>query len=116
MSLCYTLATITTWFDLLNSTIAPQQLLDTAQRLRIAAIGVVDRGTTLGHVPLARAAQDTGVHLVYGTTVLLDDGYPLRLLARDETGYRNLCRLIAMQNRQRRLPWEMVQRSEEHTS
>ena len=109
MSLCYTLATITTWFDLLNSTIAPQQLLDTAQRLRIAAIGVVDRGTTLGHVPLARAAQDTGVHLVYGTTVLLGDGYPLRLLARDETGYRNLCRLIAMQNRQPRLPWEMVQ-------
>src|SRR5688500_8582989 len=105
----YSLATITTWFDLLQSTIAPQALLDAAQRLRMPAIGIVDHATTLAHVPLAKAARDTGVHVAYGTTITLDDGYPLRLLARNETGYRSLCRLVSLQaSGQARLPWQTL--------
>lgn len=105
----YALATITTWYDLLQSTIAPQALLDTAQRLKMPAIGVIDHATTLAHVPLARASRDTGVHVVYGTTLMLDDGYPLRLLARTNAGYRNLCRLVSLQaGGQPRLPWQTL--------
>ena len=105
----YALATIRTWFDLLQSTIAPQALLDAAQRLKMPAIGVVDHATTLGHVPLAKAARETGVHVAYGATITLDDGHPLRLLARNEVGYGNLCRLVTFQAQgQVRLPWQTL--------
>src|SRR5919202_626610 len=106
----YTLATVSTWYDLLQSTIAPQELLETAQRLHLDAIGVVDHATTLGHVPLARAARATTIHLVYGTTLTMADGHPLRILARNEEGYRNLCRLVSTQaSGLVRLPWETLQ-------
>ena len=105
----YSIATVTTHFDLLHSTIGPQALLDAAQRLRLEALGIVDRATTLGHVPVARAARETGVHVAFGATLLLEDGYPLRLLARTDTGYRNLCRLVSLQAAgQTRLPWDAL--------
>ena len=105
----YALPTVETWYSLLHSTIAPRALLDAAQRLKLPAIGIVDRATTLGHVPVAQVARDTGVHIAFGATILLEDGYPLRLLARTETGYRNLCRLVSLQAQgQARLPWQAV--------
>ena len=110
VELHYSLATVATWYDLLQSTIAPPELLATAQRLHLDAIGVVDQATTLGHVPLARAARATSIHLVYGTTLIMADGHPLRLLARTEEGYRNLARLVSTQaSGLRRLPWETLQ-------
>src|SRR5919202_1665653 len=110
VALRYTLATVSTWYDLLTSTIAPQELIATAQRLHLDAIGVVDQATTLGHTPLARAARATTLHLVYGATLTMADGHPLRLLARNEDGYRNLCRLVSAQaSGLRRLPWETLQ-------
>src|SRR5919202_1863590 len=110
VALRYTLATVATWYDLLTSTIAPQELIATAQRLHLDAIGVVDQATTLGHTPLARAARATTLHLVYGATLTMADGHPLRLLARNEDGYRNLCRLVSAQaSGLRRLPWETLQ-------
>jgi error-prone DNA polymerase len=105
----YTLATVTTHYDLLRSTITPGALLDTAQRLRLPAVGIVDRATTLAHAPLAVASRDTGVHVVYGTTLTMEDGYPLRLLARDERGYRNLCHLVRYEaQRQERITWDAL--------
>src|SRR5919199_3741892 len=110
VALRYTLATVSTWYDLLQSTIAPPELLETAQHLHLDAIGVVDQATTLGHVPLARAARDTSIHLVYGTTLIMADGHPLRMLARTEGGYRNLARLVSTQaSGLSRLPWETFQ-------
>jgi DNA polymerase III alpha subunit len=55
----------------------------------------VDQATTLAHARLAQAARSTPVHVAYGTTLRMEDGYVLRALARDEDGYRNLCRLIS---------------------
>jgi DNA polymerase III alpha subunit len=105
----YALPTITTCYDLLRSTIEPNALIDTAERLKLTAIGIVDHATTLGHVPLARAARDSSVHVAFGTTLLLEDGLPLRLLARTEIGYKNLCRLISMQaSGTTRIAWDVL--------
>ncbi len=105
----YALPTITSCYDLLRSTIAPQALIDTAARLKLTALGLVDQATTLGHVPLARAARASSVHVVYGTTVIMEDGLPLRVLARTDAGYRNLTRLISAQaSGQTQLSWDLV--------
>ena len=45
----YTLATITTWFDLLGSTISPERLLEVAQQRKLHALGIVDHAKTLAH-------------------------------------------------------------------
>src|SRR5918997_1957771 len=104
------MATVETWYSILRSTIAPQALLDAAQRLKLPALGIVDLATTLGHVPVAQAARDTGVHIAFGASLVLEDGQVLRVLARDDDlGYRNLCRLVSLQAQgQARLPWQAV--------
>lgn len=63
----YALPTVETWYSLLRSTIEPQALLDLAQQRNMHALGIVDHATTLGHVPIAMAARDTGVHIAYST-------------------------------------------------
>lgn len=93
----YAAATIRTWFDLHQSTIAPDALVDAAVRLKLNAIGVVDTASTLAHVPLAQAAQQANLHVAFGATLLMADGARLRLLARDATGYRSLCHLVSRQ-------------------
>jgi DNA polymerase III alpha subunit len=74
----YAAATITTWFSLLHSTIAPDVLLDAAARYQLSAVGIVDQATTLAHARLAQAARATAVHVAYGTTLRMEDGYVLR--------------------------------------
>ncbi|MFZ2037082.1 MAG: PHP domain-containing protein [Dehalococcoidales bacterium] len=53
------------------------------------------------------------MHGITGVELPLKGGYPLTLLAKDSTGYRNLCRLItaAHQNGERNvteLPAELI--------
>jgi DNA polymerase III alpha subunit len=105
----YALPTVETWHSLLRSTISPQALIEAAQRHRLTALGIVDQATTLGHVPLARAARDSGIHIVYGASLTLDDGHRLRVLARNDAGYCNLCRLVSLQaGGQARLAWQTI--------
>ncbi len=92
----YSLATIRTQFELLRSTIAPEVLVGAAQRYSMEAVGVVDR-STLAHVRLAQAAHEAGLHVVYGATLVMAGGLPLRILARNQLGYRSLCRLVSLQ-------------------
>ncbi|MBA3945996.1 MAG: DNA polymerase III subunit alpha [Herpetosiphonaceae bacterium] len=107
--MAFVLPTLYTWYDLLNSTIEPVQLFATAERRKITAIGIVDHATTLGHVRIAQAAKDSSVHVVFGTTLMMEGGSVVRLLARDDDGYRNLCRLVSLQARgQAALPWEAI--------
>jgi DNA polymerase-3 subunit alpha len=93
----YAIPTITTWFDLLQSTISPERLIECAEQYKLSAVGIVDHATTLAHARLAQAARATSVHVAYGTTLRMVDGYVLRLLARNEEGYQSLCRLLSWQ-------------------
>jgi DNA polymerase III alpha subunit len=93
----FALATVTTWFDILCSTIGPEQLIAAAEHYRLQAVGIVDYATTLAHARLAQAARDTDIHVVYGATLVITGGFRLRILARTDDGYRNLCRLVSMQ-------------------
>jgi len=104
----YAAVTIFTWFSLLHSAIAPDLLLDAATRYKLPAVGIVDQATTLAHARLAQAARATSVHVVYGTTLRMQDGYVLRALARDDVGYGNVCRLISAQATGAALPYDTV--------
>lgn len=103
----FALPTIHTWYDLLASTIAPEALIAAAERLHLAAIGIVDQATTLAHVPLAQAARASSIHVVFGATLLMEDGLPLRILARNTQGYRSLCHLVSAAQRAP-VSWELL--------
>ena len=88
----YALATVITYFDLLRSTISPEQLVAVAHEHRLCAVGIVDHATTLAHARLAAAAREASLHVVYGTTLVMEDDFSLRVLARNDDGYRSLAR------------------------
>ncbi|HXO14987.1 MAG TPA: PHP domain-containing protein, partial [Steroidobacteraceae bacterium] len=67
----------------------------TAAGLEIAALGLCDRNGLYGAVEFIQAARAAGIHPIIGTELELADGARLRLLARDRTGYRQLCRAVS---------------------
>ncbi|MFN2569960.1 MAG: DNA polymerase III subunit alpha, partial [Candidatus Dormibacteria bacterium] len=62
----------------------------------IGALGLCDRNGLYGAVTFMAAARDAGIHPIIGAELDLTDGSRLRFLARDRTGYRQLCRTISI--------------------
>lgn len=71
-----------------------QELFERAARLGYAALAITDECTLAGIVRAWESSRTTGVKLIVGTEVTLDDGLGLVLLCQDRTGYQSLCRLI----------------------
>jgi error-prone DNA polymerase len=72
----------------------PEELVEEAHRLGLPAIAITDRDGVYGIVEAYLKARELGVQLVVGAEVTASDGSMIVLLARDRTGYANLCRLL----------------------
>ena len=83
------------YYSLLDSTIAPEQLVEAAVAMEMPAIGLVDRDTVAGAVRFYKAARAAGIHPVIGSEVRTPGGHTLVLLVENATGYQNLCRLLS---------------------
>mgnify|MGYP003444435574 CR=1 FL=1 len=81
-------------YSFLEGASHPSELIEEAQRLGHASIGITDRDGVYGSVRAHIAAQELGVRLCIGSELSLDDGTTLVLLAQSRAGYANLCRLI----------------------
>ena len=68
--------------------------MERAAALGLAGLALTDHDSLAGAVRFHRAAQDAGLHPVIGAEVTLADGHHLTLLAENQTGYTNLCRMI----------------------
>ncbi|MGQ9684361.1 MAG: DNA polymerase III subunit alpha [Anaerolineae bacterium] len=98
-----------TCFSMLDGASTPEALLDRAAELGMPALAITDHNGLYGIVRFALAAKVRGLKAITGAELTLDDDSHLLLLAEDETGYRNLCRLISRgqllgQKNQPRLP------------
>src|ERR1700719_5085559 len=82
-------------YSFLEGAASPRRMVETAARLGISALGLCDRNGLYGAVELIQAAKAQGVHPIIGTELELAGGSRLRLLARDRTGYRQLCRAVS---------------------
>ncbi len=71
-----------------------RELFEQAKKQGYTALAITDEGTLAGIVRALEASEATGLPLVVGSELRLDDGPACVLLVEDETGYRNLCRLI----------------------
>ena len=82
-------------YSFLEGAASPRTLVRLAAALDIGAVGLCDRSGLYGAVELIQAAGAVGVKPIIGVELELADGTRLRLLARNRTGYRGLCRAVS---------------------
>jgi len=70
------------------------ELFERAKRLGYGALAITDECSLAGIVRALEASKETGVKLIVGTEVQLADGPKLVLLAQNQDGYSDICRLI----------------------
>jgi error-prone DNA polymerase len=83
------------YYSLLSGASSPEALVRRAAELRMPALALTDLNAVYGVVPFAQAAEQYGVRPVFGSQLTLENGDHLTLLVENETGWRNLCRLIS---------------------
>jgi error-prone DNA polymerase len=86
------LHTHTTW-SLLDGAIPAEVLPHFARDLGFDAVAMTDHDSLLGAVRFSKACRDAGVKPIFGAELTTDSGH-LTAIAKNATGYGNLCRLI----------------------
>ncbi len=81
-------------FTFLRGASRPEELVERAQALGYAALAITDECSVAGAVRVHVAAKQSGLKLIIGTEIRLDDGLKLVLLATSRRGYGSLCALI----------------------
>jgi error-prone DNA polymerase len=92
----YTELQATSHFSFLRGASSPEDLFVAAHGLGHSALGITDWGSLAGIVRAHQAANATGLKLVVGARVDLDDAPPLLLYPADRAGYSKLCRLLTL--------------------
>ena len=80
-------------FSFLDGASLPEDLVERAAALDLAAVALVDRAGVYGAPRFWKAAKAAGLKALVGAEVPLEAGM-LTLLAENRTGYQNLCKLL----------------------
>jgi error-prone DNA polymerase len=86
----------TTHFSFLRGVSGADELFATAKELGIDAIGVVDRNSLAGIVRALVASRETGIRLVVGCRLDLQDGMSILVYPTDRAAYARLTRLLTL--------------------
>ena len=87
---------VTTHFSFLRGASSADDLFATARELGIEAIGVVDRNSLAGIVRALEASRATGIRLVVGCRLDLQDGMSILVYPTNRAAYSRLTRLITL--------------------
>ena len=82
-------------FSLLDGASHPEDMVARARELGMPALAITDHDGLYGVVPFYKRAKELGIRPVIGAEITMEGGHHLTLLARDNTGYSNLCHLIS---------------------
>ncbi len=82
-------------YSFLDGASHPEDLVARAKELGMTALAATDHDGLYGAVRFWRAATDAGLRCILGVEFTCDGGYHLLLLAKGQTGYANLCRLVS---------------------
>ncbi len=111
MSPPYAELQVTTHFSFLRGASSCEELFAAAARFGLEALGVVDRNSLAGIVRAHEAAKASGVRLIVGCRLDLEDGSAVLVYPVDKAAYARLCRLLSLGKRRGgkgrcRLGWE----------
>src|SRR3954454_5658593 len=97
-----------TEYSLLDGAIRTKELMKKAASLEMPAVAITDHGNLYGAIEFHKAAKEAGIKPIIGCEAYMapgsitdrpnnqrDAAYHFTLLAKDETGYRNLVKLIS---------------------
>ena len=99
-----------TQYSLLDGANLIKDLVESARRMKMPAIAITDHGNMFGAIEFYQACMQSGVKPIIGSEVYIaphsrldktihrggETSNHLILLARDETGYRNLIKLVSI--------------------
>jgi len=91
---------VRSYFSLKEGAFAPEQLAEQAAGLGMSAVAMTDRDGLYGAARFVSACQRNGVDPILGASLTVRAPAPpprdahVVLLAEDDTGYANLCRLL----------------------
>jgi len=104
-------------FSLLDGASNPETLMARAAAIGMPAVALTDHDDLGGAVRWSEAGRERGVEAIVGLELTAGDreaGSHLTLLATDQTGYRNLSRLVTLARSAERgapaAPWDAVER------
>src|SRR5687768_2352710 len=87
---------VTSHFSFLRGASSPPELFVRACELGLSALAITDKNSLAGIVQAHQAAKETGVRLVAGCRVDLQDFSPLLLYPTSRAAYGRLCRLLSL--------------------
>ncbi|MDO7841918.1 error-prone DNA polymerase [Sphingomonas immobilis] len=87
---------VTTHFSFLHGASSPEELFSAAALLGHGALGVTDLGSVAGMVRAWQGQKATGVRLIPGARIVLDDGRQLLLHPTDRAAWSRLTRLLTV--------------------
>jgi error-prone DNA polymerase len=90
---------VTSNFSFLRGASHPDELVQQAAALGLAAIAITDRNSFAGIVRAHQAAKDAGLRLVVGVRLDLRDGTSLLAFPEDRAAYGRLTRLLTLGKR-----------------
>lgn len=81
-------------YSLLRGTVAPRALCRYARSLGYTTLALTDCNNLYGLWPFLAACGEEGLRPIIGAELRTEDNHRLFALVKDQTGYRNLCRLL----------------------
>ncbi len=81
-------------FSFLRGASFPEQLAETAAKLEMPAMALLDRNGVYGAQRFSVAAREHNVRPIVGCELSMEDGSILPVLVENRTGYKNLCELL----------------------
>lgn len=85
---------VRSWFSFLDSTLSPEALVELAMKHELPALALTDTGNLHAAPEFARLAREAGIKPVIGAELRIGDR-GLLCYVQNDTGYRNLCRLLS---------------------
>jgi error-prone DNA polymerase len=109
-------------FSFLDGASTPLELAAAAATHGYPAFALTDHDGVWGSMEFAHACKGLGVRPITGAELTLQGDRHITLLVEDETGYRNLCRLLTAAHshtrnnttRSQTQPWATLEQVEEH--
>src|SRR2546428_6001132 len=88
---------VRSYFSMKDGALSPEDLALRAAELGMPAVALTDRDSLYGAARFAEACRQVGIRPIFGATLTvrtLAEDRLVTLLAKDASGYGNLCRLI----------------------
>ncbi len=81
-------------FSFLRGASSPEELVSACADSQVAAVALCERNGVYSAVRAHMAGKEMGVRAIVGSEVVMEDDSVVPVLVENQTGYRNLCRLL----------------------